>query len=224
MSTVTTKREAGAVDERPGESRFLVPDAPWRVYETMADSLPESTPVRLAYDGRDLEIMTKGPDHEDFRILLGHIVVEVARVLRLRCKGLGETTWKRPEINRGIEADQCFYFNKAKLEVAARQRGSNDVTGFPNPDLAIEVDLSPSRIDRPGIYAAMRVPEIWRFNGKVLRIERLRSAGRYVKVQKSVFLRIRAEDVTRWLVDEDSTDEIAWLERLSAWLRNEWKR
>ena len=84
-------------DEAAGgrrQARLVVPDVSWRVYETWVDSLPEPTPVRMAYDGRDLEIMTKGPDHEDYRQLLGHLVVEIARSLKRPLKGLGETTWK----------------------------------------------------------------------------------------------------------------------------------
>lgn len=224
MSGMTAVRETRSALNRSGELRLRVPDAPWLVYETMVDALPESTPVRLAYDGRDLEIMTKGHRHEDFRLLLGHIVVEAARVLRLPCKGLGETTWKRPEIHRGIEADQCYYFGTEKLAALARNRESNDVASLPNPDLGVEVELSPSQVDRPGIYAAMGVPEVWRFDGRSVTIERLRIDGRYAKVRKSVFLSLRSRDVTRWLLDEDSSDEIAWLERLSTWLRSVWKR
>jgi len=206
------------------EARLVVPDVSWPVYETWVDALPESTPVRMAYDGRDLEIMTKGPDHEDYRQVLGHLVVEIARSLKLPLKGLGETTWKRAEIQRGIEADQCYYFSPEKLRAAAKSRGDNDVTAFPNPDLAIEIDLSPSLIDRPGIYAAMGVAEVWRFDGKTLTIERLGPDGQYEEVEASAFLGVRPDDLVRWLVAEDASDEIAWLERLSAWLRKEWKK
>ena len=101
---------------------------------------------------------------------------------------------------------------------------ANDVASFPNPDLAIEVDLSPSLIDRPSIYAAMGVAEVWRFDGETLTIERLGLDGRYEEVAASTFLGVRPDEVARWLVAEDTTDEIAWLERLSAWLRNEWKK
>ena len=138
-------------------------------------------------------------------------------------KGLGETTWKRSEIQRGIEADQSYYFSPEKL-TAARSRGASDVASFPNPDLAIEVDLSPSLIDRPSIYAALGVAEVWRFDGETLTIERLGPDGRYEEVAASTFLGVRPDEVARWLVAEDTTDEIAWLERLSAWLRNEWKK
>jgi hypothetical protein len=43
---------------------------------------------------------------------------------------------------------------------------SNNMSDYPDSDLAIEIDLSPSRIDRPGIYRALQVPEIWRLRKK----------------------------------------------------------
>jgi Uma2 family endonuclease len=178
----------------------------------------------MAYDGRDLELMTKGPDHEDYRQLLGHLVVEIARFLKLPIKGMGETTWRRPELERGIEADQCYFMSQEKLAAAAKTRGSNDVSALPNPDLVIEVDLSPSLIDRPGVYATMGVTEVWRFDGKILMIQRLSPTGRYDDVEASVFLQINRGELTRWLVEEDATDEVAWIERFATWLRNEWKK
>ena len=39
-------------------------------------------------------------------------------------------------------------------------RMSEDVADYPNPDLGVEVDVSPSKIDRPGIYAALGVAEV----------------------------------------------------------------
>ncbi len=63
MSTMIAPPRNEAAGRRAGEARLVVPDVSWRVYETWVDSLPEPTPVRMAYDGRDLEIMTKGPDH-----------------------------------------------------------------------------------------------------------------------------------------------------------------
>ena len=55
------------------------------------------------------------------------------------------------------------------------------IADYPNPDLAIEVDVSPSKIDRPGIYAALRVAELWRFDGdhEQVIIERLGADGSY---------------------------------------------
>ena len=91
------------------------------------------------------------------------------------------------------------------------------------PDLGIEVDISPSKIDRPGIYAALKVSEVWRFDGESeeVVIERLGEDGSFHPVEGSTFLPIRAKEVRRWVVEEDSSDESAWARRLRAWVRAE---
>ena len=75
---------------------------------------------------------------------------------------MGSTTWKRKHLKRAIESDLCYYFDLAKLAAATAAAHSDDISLYPNPDLAVEVDISPPKIDRPGIYAALQVPEFWR--------------------------------------------------------------
>ena len=41
-----------------------------------------------------------------------------------------------------------------------------DIADYPNPDLAIEIDISPPEVDREGIYKSLKVAEIWRFDGE----------------------------------------------------------
>ncbi len=224
MSTMTpTLPTSHKVHTPRGETRIVVRSVPWSTYELWIDSLPAHSGVRMAFDGEDLEIMTKGPTHEDFRDLLGQLVREICMELGIPHKCLGETTWKRPDLSRGIEADQCYFFRPEKLAAvaAARSRGSNDVADYPNPDLAIEIDISPSLIDRAAIYAALGVTEIWRFDGEVLAIDRLNPEGYYCPAQSSVWLPIRPEEVVRWLTREDSTDDLAWTGRLRNWVRTE---
>src|SRR4051794_40829517 len=88
------------------ETRIRIAGMTFQAYETWVNSLPARSPVRMAFDGRSLEIMVKGPVHEDFRGLLGRFVEEVSGELEIPAVGLGETTWKRPEAGRGLEADQ----------------------------------------------------------------------------------------------------------------------
>ena len=130
-----------------------------------------------------------------------------------------ETTWKRPETSRGVQADLSYYFKPVKIraESEAHLRKSNDIADYPNPDLAIEIDLSDPKVDRPGIYAKLNVAEIWRFDGENVFIEQLQEDGSYALAESSRFLPIRAEDVRRWLVDEDSGSELAWERRLGEW-------
>ena len=126
-----------------GSKRLVVPDVDWSVYETWVDSLPERSPIRMAFDGSNLEIMTKSRDHEKYRQLLGYAVFEIAKVLDLPLGSYGEMTWKRPAIGRGIEADQCYYVDLEKIEAAAKLTGKHAARRMPPPDLAIEIDISP---------------------------------------------------------------------------------
>lgn len=224
MSTMAPTLPTGHLAHVPqGETRIAVRGVPWRTYELWVDSLPPRSGVRMAYDGEDLEIMTKGRSHENYGALIGNLVSEVAVELGIPHSSNRETTWKRPEVSRGLEADQSYYFRPEKLEAAAqsRSRGSNDVADYPNPDLAIEIDISPSLIDRPTIYSALGVTEVWRFDGEILIMERLNPNGSYTPLESSVWLPIRPDEVVRWIAQEDSTDESAWTRRLRAWIRTE---
>jgi Uma2 family endonuclease len=177
----------------------------------------------MAYDGRSMELTVKGCKHDNYRELLGEVVRAITQELAIPMSSNGETTWIRPEIERGLEADQSYYFLPEKLAAAkaAMARGSNDVADYPNPDLAIEVDISLSQVDRPEIYAKLHVAELWRFDGQTLTIEKLGDHGRYLPVEASPFLKVRADQVTPWLIDEDSSDETAWARRLRVWVRAE---
>jgi len=229
MST-TTKRAHDRREGNSGETRIRVPGVGYQVYQTLIEAAPARTAIRMAYDGRDLEIMVKGPVHENFARLLDRFVMAVASELGIRLEGLGETTWKRPEIERGLEADQCYFVAPDKIAIvnAALARKSNDVADYPNPDMAIEVDVSPSQVDRPGIYAALGVQEVWQFDGETVSIHWLDSGprqdageGRYFDAGQSRWLPVYASEATRWLVEEDSRDKAAWEARVRAWAREE---
>ncbi len=63
------------------------------------------------------------------------------------------------------------YFTAKKLaaDAKSRARKSNKVADYPNPDLAIEIDISPSEVDRPAIYAALQGPRGLAIRWRVLR-------------------------------------------------------
>ena len=90
------------------------------------------------------------------------------------------------------------------------EKQSNKVIDYPNPDLVIEVDISPSRIDRPGIYGVLQVPELWRLRDRMVSIEQLVSSGVFVAMERSRFLPVRNDEVTRWVFTEYSRDPTTW--------------
>src|SRR5205823_2121961 len=77
----------------------------------------------------------------------------------------GSTTLRRRLRQRGIEADECFWIANAH-RMAGRRR--LNLRTDPPPDLAIEVDVSHSSLDRLAIYAVLGVPEVWRLDGDTL--------------------------------------------------------
>jgi Uma2 family endonuclease len=203
------------------DERRVIQDVDWAFYEQLVDSIPGGANIHVDYDGKDLEIMSKGANHEDVGELLDKLVSLIAYELNIPFRSFGETTWKRPELARGLEADKSYYFTRAKLDAVAAARRSKNIADYPNPDLAIEVDISRPEIDRQGIYAALRVTEVWRFDSDQLIIERLSEDGSFVRVDASGFLPIRSDEIVRWVVREDFSDESAWARRLRAWVQAE---
>jgi Uma2 family endonuclease len=207
----------------PFDERWVIRGVDWDFYTRLLDVVGERPSVRIAYDGKDLEIMVTGPLHDNTAELAGDLVGVIGEELEIPWRAMGRTTWKREAVARGIEADQCFYFLPEKLAAAAAalKRKSNDVADYPNPDLAVEVDISRPEVDRPAIYAALRVSEVWRFDDEGLTIGRLNNPGSYDNVEESLFLPIRKEEIARWVLVEDTSDLRAWKRRLREWIRAE---
>lgn len=218
-----TRPSRSGEGEFGGEARIAIRGVTWKFYEHFVDGIPEGSGVRTAFDGKDLEIMTTGNIHEYFKKLIGRFVDILCEELNIQAGSFGETTWKRPKVERGIEADECYYFDPEKLGMArlAVSRLSNDVVDYPNPDLAIEIDFSRSQVDRPGIYAALGVREVWRFNGHALAIETLTEDGMYKLAERGEFLHIRSEEALKWILDPAAWDRVSWSLRLRAWARAE---
>ena len=220
MSTVTKP------PSHAGPRRFAVavPGRRVRDVRKLIRATPERTAIRMACDGKDLEIMVKGPVHDYRSHFLDRIIGTVARALGIPRIPLGETTWIRPGVERGLEADRCYIFDPDKIAITSPllRRTENDVAGYPNPDLAVEVDISRPQVDRPGIYAALGVPELWVCEGLPSPSSSLgpmagtSTSSAAAGCPSRPLTRDWLEDAMRWLV-EDGDDQDAWEDRLRAW-------
>ena len=118
----------------------------------------------MTYHDGTLEIMSPLYRHEKYSRRIGLVVLAVTSVLGIPCEGTSSTTFSRrgPRMSRGWgkEPDQSFY-----LAHESRIRGKDeiDLEVDPPPDLWIEVDHRGSSRGRLPLYAALGVPEIWRF-------------------------------------------------------------
>ena len=163
--------------------------------------------------------MKVGILHEHVTDLLRSIVGAVTIGVGIRCFSSGRATRKTRGLDRGLQPDLSYSFDPEKVRMAneAIARRSDDPADYPVPDLAIDADDGSCEIDRRGIYAALGVAEVWRSDGKTVAIERLRPDGSYAPALESRFLPISAEDVRRWLVEEDGTRRPDWDLRLIRW-------
>src|SRR5208337_5048664 len=63
MNTSLIERDEQAWASQADGTRFVVPGVSWRVYKTLVEDLSASAPIRVAYDGRNMELMVRGPMH-----------------------------------------------------------------------------------------------------------------------------------------------------------------
>jgi Uma2 family endonuclease len=207
----------------PPETRVVIADVTWEAYERLVNAVGEGENCRVAYDGKDIELMNVGPIHDSLGDILGQFINLVTEELRIDLRGTRSTTWKRKRLKRGVEADLSYYFNPAKLAAydAGLVQWSARIKDYPNPDLAVEVDISRPKIDRPGIYAALQVPEVWRIRDKKVSIQQLQPDGTYAPATRSQFLPVGPDDVTRWVIDENARGGVTWKQRVREWAPNE---
>jgi len=201
-----------------GDQRTVFRGVDWHTYNQLSEATGEGGPIRLIYDGKDLEIMVIGNIHDYYKGLLIKIVNAVTLGRDLDAVDCGQTTWRT--LIRGLEADLSYYFDPEKIRVAqeALARKSKDPADYPRPDLAIEIDMSPPQVDRPAIYTDLGVAEVWRLvRGQELIMEQLQADGSYAPIEESQFLHIRAEDVLRWLNEAATERPAAWNRRLHQW-------
>lgn len=154
----------------PGQE-LLLKNVTWPMFENILDELGETRAARLSYSKGMLSIVTPLPEHEDDKGIIGDLVKALLEELDIEFRALGSTTFKNENMAQAIEADECFY-----IENEAHIRGKKriDLNVDPPPDLAMEIDItSRTRFDN---YEGLRVPEIWRYNGRRLEINVLQGS------------------------------------------------
>ena len=158
----------------------------WAEYRGLREKT-ENEHVKLTYDGPAgglLEIeMPLGIEHESLSRLLMAFVLAFARVRGLPIRPVGSVTQSRQDLDRGLEADECFY-----LKTASQIRGKRRLdlsAGDPPPDLAVEVDVTSPGVSKLPIYAALGVPEVWVWADDAIAVRRLTDDGDYEIVPDS---------------------------------------
>jgi Uma2 family endonuclease len=198
------------------EDRTVQSNVSWETYlEILRDHEWRSLP-HFSYDHGTLETVSPMPIHEACKRHLDLAIAVYAEERDIDVYGLGSTTFQREDIERGFEADSCFYVqNQDRVRGKARL----DLTTDPVPDVVIEIDITHSTLDKLSIYAEFGVPEVWRYNGTRLQFLLLRGDA-YEAMQYSVSLPIASVHAFQSLLNSGlAISETAWMRRVRAWLR-----
>lgn len=202
----------------PREQRIVLSHIDWQAYRKIADALGDRH-VRLTYDRGNLELVTLSHGHERCRSLFGQIIVVLTEELRMPRQSGGSTTFRHEDQNRGLEADKCYYLESEPL---VRDKDEIDLTIDPPPDLAIEIDISRSSLDRMAIYAAIRVPKVWCFDGTTLRVYRLQANGDYRESDRSLhFPMLSLAEVAKVVQRRTQMDEMNLMLPFRQWGREQ---
>jgi Uma2 family endonuclease len=213
MATIEAEPPRQHEDDR----RILLRNVRWQTYEMLLADVSDRR-LFLTYHRGELEIRSPSPEHERYRYLIGKLIDLLAFELRIRIDALGSTTFRREDLEHGLEPDACYYIQN---EAAIRNKAVVDLTCDPPPDLAIEVDITSSSSGRLEIYAALGVPEVWRFDGDSLRVYVLRD-GRYVVDESSAcFPFLPMSGFAHFLEKDPKLDQTSWLAMFAAWVHEE---
>jgi Uma2 family endonuclease len=201
------------VQQRHG---LVLEDIDWKTYSRLLRIFEERPGIRLTYDRGALEILPLLEHDIDGRFL-GRLVVTLTEELGFPVLSGGSTTLRRQLHQRGIESDECFWIAN---EPRMRGRRALNLQRDPPPDLAVEVDVTSSSLDRLDIYATLRVPEIWRLHGDELGFLSLQPDLTYAETSHSLsFPQVTSAGLAPFLEQRLRADENTVIRSFREWIR-----
>jgi Uma2 family endonuclease len=191
--TVTFATPISQIELIPG-SAMQLSGITWEGYIALLQELGDTRSTRIAFTNGVLEIRMPSQQHEAINRVLAAIALTLADEFGYEFNDLGSMTINRPQLNRGLEPDSCFYIQNAQLG-----QGLGNVIADLPPDLAIEVDIANRSDKKLSIYESMEVPEVWLYKGNFLQIKLLEN-GIYIDSPTScTFPMVSAEQLNHWV-------------------------
>jgi Uma2 family endonuclease len=198
------------------EQRVVLHNVSWETYERILAEHSDCSSPRFTFDHGELEIVTLSAEHERYSVRIADLVGVLADEMDLDVEALGSTTYKRQELERGFEADSCYYVRNIE-----RVRGKDriDLAADTPPDLVVEVDITSPSISKLSIFAQFGVPEVWRFDGEHFSILRLRRASYQEVGTSEVFPGVSAAAIKQLLAQGKTLGRTGWLRLARTWAR-----
>jgi Uma2 family endonuclease len=154
--------------------------------------------------------------HERPAYLLGRFIDVLTEELHQPVVAGRSVTLRRRRLRRGVEADNCYW-----LRNAARVQGLQriDLRVDPPPDLAVECDVTSSSVPRMPIYAALGVPEVWRWTADGLTFHVLVGGAYQVQSHSAAFPALASANLVSFLMTMAQADDNAIVRQFREWVR-----
>ncbi|WP_427161829.1 Uma2 family endonuclease [Aliinostoc sp. HNIBRCY26] len=202
----------------PAQTRTLLKNISWQTFKAMLTDMGNERNSRLAYDNGIVEIITPLMSHENSNRLIEGLILVLCEEFNLEVKTTGSLTLIRDDLEKGAEPDSSYYIQN---EFLVREKENIDLNQDPPPDLVLEVDYSKPKIDKLSLYAAMGIPEFWRYNGTKLRIYLL-TGNQYTEVEQSpTFAPVMVRDIPRFLQESQKIGQLAAKKAFRAWVKQQ---
>jgi Uma2 family endonuclease len=198
----------------PIAQRVILPGVSWQTYERLLADFEDSHAAHFAYDQGVLEILVLSAKHEEPNRTLALLIEMLALELDMDIRNLGSTTFKRADMLRGFEPDTCFYIQRVEQ---IRGKDEIDLTIDPPPDLVIEIDITHPSLDKLPIYAAVGVPEVWRYDGEAVTIYTLGQEIYSLSEVSRVLSGVTSRDLSRFIEESKQLKRPIWLRQVREW-------
>jgi len=190
-----------AIDHLPVGATLVFRQVSWERYEELLEDLADRPGLRVSYDEGRLEIMSPLLEHEEYKDSIYRFVCVFAEELGITLETRGSATWKRRKLRKGSEPDTCFYVANAERIIGRRKI---DLESDPPPDVVVEIETTNESLMKFPIYAALGVPEIWRYDGKQTQFYEL-AGPTYAEVSVSSFFPALTEQLLTEFLDLSKT-------------------
>jgi len=205
------------VSQLPEGATVIFQGVTWEEYEELLDQVGEAGGLRISYNDGTLKVISLSVEHETCVRFIERLIGALTIRLRINIISTGSATIRKQRNKKGNEPDASFYVQTAS---AIGNRLDLDFAVDPPPDIVVEVDIHHDSTDNDSIYAAIGVPEIWRYDGWAASIWRLQD-NNYVEAETSLALQmITPAILTEYLTRLREEGEFAAIIAFDEWLQS----
>ena len=190
----------------------------WDDYERFLEIIGDR-PIRTSFSDGEFEIVMPTFVHGLWISLLARLLQTLADELEMDIRSLDPVTMRRPNLRKGLEADRWFYLTN---EPSMRCKTTLNLETDPPPDVAIEAEYTSTLGRRMQIYAALGVPEAWRYRDERLAVHQLQENEEYLVVERSQFFpMIPVREIERFMHLSSQMAERVLIKSFRDWVRQQ---